>query len=54
MTGLSSPGAALLKIQCSKDCSSNFRSKKSTNTVPCLLRNLLEQSLEGCRLCFKI
>jgi hypothetical protein len=28
-----------------KDCSSNFRSKHSTNTVLCLLRKLLEQSL---------
>ena len=28
-----------------KDCSSKFRSKHSTNTVLCLLRNLLEQSL---------
>ena len=28
-----------------KDCSSNFSSKHSTNTVLCLLRNLLEQSL---------
>ena len=30
-----------------KDCSSNFRSKHSTNTVLCLLRKLLEQSLPG-------
>ena len=30
-----------------KDCSSKFRSKHSSNTVLCLLRNLLEQSLEG-------
>ena len=28
-----------------KDCSSKFRSKHSSNTVLCLLRNLLEQSL---------
>ena len=28
-----------------KDCSSKFRSKQSSNTVLCLLRNLLEQSL---------
>ena len=28
-----------------KDCSSNFRSKHSTNIVLCLLRKLLEQSL---------
>ena len=28
-----------------KDCSSKVRSKHSTNTVLCLLRNLLEQSL---------
>ena len=28
-----------------KDCSSKFRSKHSNNTVLCLLRNLLEQSL---------
>ena len=33
----------------SKDCSSKFRSKHSSNTVLCLLRNLLEQSLnQGC------
>ena len=30
---------------CIKDCSSNFRSEHSTNTVLRLLRNLLEQSL---------
>ena len=29
-----------------KDCSNKFRSKHSTNTVLCLLRNLLEHSLE--------
>ena len=29
-----------------KDCSSKFRSKQSSNTVLCLLRNLLEQSLD--------
>ena len=28
-----------------KDCSSKFRSKHSSNTVLCLLRNLFEQSL---------
>ena len=30
-----------------KDCSSKFRSKHSSNTIMCLLQNLLEQSL-GC------
>ena len=34
-------------IGMNKDCSSNFRSKHSTNTVLCLLRKLLEQSLFG-------
>ena len=28
-----------------KGCSSKFRSKHSSNTILCLLRNLLEQSL---------
>ena len=35
-------------IGMNKDCSSNFRSKHSTNTVLCLLQNLLEQSLFSC------
>ena len=30
-----------------KECSSKFRSKHISNTVLCLLRNLLEQSLVG-------
>ena len=34
-----------LKLVGYKDCSSKFRSKHSTNTVLCLLRNLLEESL---------
>ena len=32
---------------CTKDCSSKFRSKHSTILVLCLLRKLLEQSLES-------
>jgi hypothetical protein len=32
-------------VSATKDCSSKFRSKRSTNTVLCLLRNLVEQSL---------
>ena len=39
-------GPALCKLGGgNKDCSSNFRSKHSTNTLLCLLQNLLEQSL---------
>ena len=32
-------------LNVTKDCSSKFRSKHSSNTVMSLLRNLLEQSL---------
>ena len=52
MDWLAAMGLRLECVQCmtallarSKDCSIKFRSKHSSNTVLCLLRNLMEQTL---------